>query len=301
MQSGPARLSGANLRCKAWRHALALLLLLGGFAYFGSVFDGPSRALGYALSATLRRDPSGLQGLAPSAPRDDPNARAATGSCECYDAVVERDGRAVNEVRLVPWQSPVRTGLPTMKVWERRKTLAETEGGAAEKGGAAVGLTGSIPVVFSQGENKLETMASPGDPLKDVAAQAGQYIKYKCGKGECGTCQVRVNGEWVKTCVSRVPAYVEGGGNFDVWVRPSMAKSKKASSFFSVRSFFDGFKNNLLGMVGFAVQGKKSKQVFNERMQREADLKAAVAAKKLAKKGLEIPAKTSPGGKAKTR
>ena len=65
----------------------------------GEVFGGPSRALGYALSAALRRDPSGLQGLAPSAPRDEPNARAATGSCECYDAVVERDGRAVNEVR----------------------------------------------------------------------------------------------------------------------------------------------------------------------------------------------------------
>ena len=39
MQSGPTRLSGANFRCKAWRHALALLLL-GGFAYFGSVRFG---------------------------------------------------------------------------------------------------------------------------------------------------------------------------------------------------------------------------------------------------------------------
>ena len=33
------------------------------------------------------------------------------------------------------------------------------------------------------------------------------------------------------------------------------------------------------------VQGKKSKQAFNERMQREADLKAAVAAKKARQRG----------------
>merc|ERR1719482_2291085 len=153
-------------------------------------------------------------------------------------------------------QRPVQV---VMKDWSKRRTLAETEGGATDKGAEAVGLTGTIPVEFSQGNDTLSTMAIAGQPLSEVAAQAGQYIKYKCGKGECGTCQVRVNGEWVKTCVSRVPAYVEGGGNFDVWVRPSMAKSKKASRFFSVRSFFDGFKNNVLGMVGFVVQGKKSK------------------------------------------
>ena len=38
-----------------------------------------------------------------------------------------------------------------MKDWSRRKTLAETEGGAGTKGAAAVGLTGTIPVVFEQG------------------------------------------------------------------------------------------------------------------------------------------------------
>ena len=43
-----------------------------------------------------------------------------------------------------------------------------------------------------------------------VAAQAGQYIKYKCGKGECGTCEVRVDGKWIRTCSVQVP-FVEKG------------------------------------------------------------------------------------------
>lgn len=40
-----------------------------------------------------------------------------------------------------------------MKDWSRRKTLAETEGGVGKKGAAAVGLTGTIPVVFEQGSS----------------------------------------------------------------------------------------------------------------------------------------------------
>ena len=110
-----------------------------------------------------------------------------------------------------------------MKDWSRRKTLAEIEGGAGTKGAAAVGLVGTIPVVFEQGaifaatnstsdackyslshcvtklsfvstktsgNETTRTMAIAGQPLKEVAAQAGQYIKYQCGKGECGTCEV---------------------------------------------------------------------------------------------------------------
>ena len=36
-----------------------------------------------------------------------------------------------------------------------------------------------------------------------VAAQSGQYIKYQCKKGQCGTCEVRVDGKWIRTCVSQ--------------------------------------------------------------------------------------------------
>ena len=108
-------------------------------------------------------------------------------------------------------------------------------GGVEQQGAAAVGLTGNIPVKFSQGNDTLSTMAIVGQPLGDVAAQAGQYIKYKCRKGECGTCEVRVDGKWIRTCTATVP-YVDKGQDYNVFVRPSMVpKGKKSSRFFSFR------------------------------------------------------------------
>ena len=116
----------------------------------------------------------------------------------------------------------------------------------------------------------MSTMAFAGQPLKEVAAQAGQYIKYQCGKGECGTCevcvfparhctlwatrfarrpvarllshsfvrccrQVRVDGNWIRTCSVKVP-FVPKGEQYSVYVRPSMVpKGKKSSRFFSFR------------------------------------------------------------------
>ena len=65
------------------------------------------------------------------------------------------------------------------------QTLADVAGGLTDKGGSAVGLVGTIPVIFEQGNETRKTMALAGQPLSEVAAQAGQYIKYKCGKGEC--------------------------------------------------------------------------------------------------------------------
>ena len=37
-----------------------------------------------------------------------------------------------------------------------------------------------------------------------------------------------------------------------------MVKGKKSSRFFSVRSFFDGFKNNILGQAGSANRSRES-------------------------------------------
>ena len=108
--------------------------------------------------------------------------------------------------------------------WLSRQTLSETVGGAGEQGAQAVGLTGTIAVEFSQGNDTVATKAYVGQPLSEVcvawrslralvgigrpglaqvAAQAGQYIKYKCRKGECGTCEVRVDGKWIRTCSSQ--------------------------------------------------------------------------------------------------
>ena len=163
-----------------------------------------------------------------------------------------------------------------MKDWSRRQTLAEKEGGDG------AGLDGTIPVVFEQGNETLRTMAQVGQPLSAVAAQAGQAIKYKCRKGECGTCEVRVNGQWLRTCVSTVP-YMDKGDEFKVFVRPSMAKVKKSTRFFSFTSFIAGFRNNLLGMLGFVRDGRKSGGAFKDRIDAEAELARKVAERKAAK------------------
>jgi hypothetical protein len=39
-----------------------------------------------------------------------------------------------------------------------------------------------------------------------------------------------------------------------------MLKPTKSSRFFSIKSFYAGFKNNLLGMVGFAKEGPLSRK-----------------------------------------
>lgn len=122
-----------------------------------------------------------------------------------------------------------------MPMCMRLQTLADLEGGVTDKGAEAVGLIGTIPVDFSQGNDTLSTMAIVGQPLMDVAAQAGQYIKYKCKKGECGTCEVRVDGQWIRTCTAKIP-YIEDGKRYAVHIRPSMVpKGKKSSKFFSFR------------------------------------------------------------------
>ena len=164
------------------------------------------------------------------------------------------------------------------------QTLAESNGvdvsdASAVGYASAVGLEGTIPVVFSHGNETISTMAIVGQPLSEVASQAGQYIKYKCGKGECGTCEVRVDGKWIRTCSTKVPALTPGVP-YEVFVRASMVQTKKASRFFSIRSFIAGFRNNLLGMVGFVREGRKSQNRFEERMDDERRIMELAAAKK---------------------
>jgi len=169
-----------------------------------------------------------------------------------------------------------------MKDWSKRKTLAETTGGASDRGAAAVGLVGTIPVEFTQGNDTVSTMAFVGQPLSEVAAQAGQFIKYKCRKGECGTCAVRVDGEWIRTCTVKVP-HVADGETYSVHVRGSMKKSKKSARFYSFRSIVAGWKNNVLGMVGFVREGRKSQANFNDRLDMEAKIIAEAKARKAAR------------------
>lgn len=185
---------------------------------------------------------------------------------------------------LAPRPTGQRCSCPVMKDWSRRSTLAETTGGASDLGTDSVGLAGQIAVQFNQGDNVIKTVATAGQPLSSVAAQAGQVIRYKCRKGECGTCAVRIDGQWVRTCVARVPQ-LEAGKLYNITVRPSMANSKKSSAFFSFKSFIAGAKNNILGMVGFVKEGfgSNEKSKFDDRISWEDDLDNRVKIRKAAK------------------
>merc|ERR1711935_930797 len=100
-------------------------------------------------------------------------------------------------------------------------------------------------------------MAFAGQELSAVAAQSGQYIKYQCKKGQCGTYKVQV--------------------------KSSMKVAKTSSRFYSFRSIFAGMSNNIRGMVGFVREGRKSQNRFEERIGGEEELMKLVAEKKAAK------------------
>jgi hypothetical protein len=69
-------------------------------------------------------------------------------------------------------RSSTSTMQATKKKWTKQRTLADASGeGVGSLGAAAVGLKGSIPVKFKQGETELTTMALVGQPLSDVATQ----------------------------------------------------------------------------------------------------------------------------------
>ena len=162
------------------------------------------------------------------------------------------------------------------------QTLAETTGGASDHGEAGVGLIGDVPVTFTQNNETISTKAIVGQPLSEVASQCGQYIKYQCRKGECGTCEVRVDGQWIRTCVTKVPPVAKGEA-FEVHVRGSMIKTAKASRFYSLKSIISGAKNNLLGMVGFVREGRRSGDNFKHRIDSEKELLEKVKARKAAR------------------
>ena len=53
--------------------------------------------------------------------------------------------------------------------WKKKNTLAEEYGSIDDFGFEKVGLKGSIPVVFKQGNATRTSMAWTGQPIKDVA------------------------------------------------------------------------------------------------------------------------------------
>tara|TARA_B100000941_G_C28289238_1_gene440639 strand:- start:417 stop:662 length:246 start_codon:yes stop_codon:yes gene_type:complete len=52
--------------------------------------------------------------------------------------------------------------------------------------------------------NDIETYASEGDDWFSIANKAGLEIPTGCLTGSCGACEIDVNGETVRACISNV-------------------------------------------------------------------------------------------------
>jgi len=175
--------------------------------------------------------------------------------------------------------------------WKKLKTLAEEAGDVSP---IDKGLSGTVQIVFQQGDNKITTLANPGDPLRAVAANAGQFIQYGCGKGDCGTCQSRCNGQWIKPCVAVVPGDLAEGEEMVIEVKKVKNKARSSGKFYSVRSFFMGFYNNVLGMFAFVKTRGAAKKNYNERLEYEDLIAKRTAEKKAAKAREEAEKRISP-------
>jgi len=185
------------------------------------------------------------------------------------------------------------TEVPTKKKagyvpkWKKKATLAEESAGLSVQD---KGLVGAVPIKFQMGKGEsatfVETAAMPGQPLKLVASQAGQFIKYGCGKGECGSCESLCNGAYVRPCVALVPSDLEldaATGMYEtmvIEVKGTKAKVVSSGKFYSAKSFIMGFWNNLLGMGGLVRDRRKAKKNYQERISNEDRIKELTAEKK---------------------
>ena len=52
--------------------------------------------------------------------------------------------------------------------------------------------------------NNIETFASEGDDWFSIAEKVGLEIPTGCLTGSCGACEIDVNGETVRACISNV-------------------------------------------------------------------------------------------------
>jgi len=173
--------------------------------------------------------------------------------------------------------------------WKKLATLSDDDG----TGGLSheeKGLAGAVPITFQMGKGKkasfIETTAMPGQPLKLVASQAGQYIQYGCGKGECGTCESMCNGKKLRPCVDVVPLDLEPAADTGAYapmviqVKGTRAKVVSSGKFYSAKSFLMGFWNNLLGMGGLVRDRRAAKKNWQDRMSNEDDIIRLTAEKK---------------------
>ena len=178
-----------------------------------------------------------------------------------------------------PLRMALKVGKNYTPKWKKKATLAEQENDSVPQD---KGIVGTVPVVFQSGESSISTTASPGDPIRAVASQAGQFIKYGCGKGDCGTCQAMCNGKFIRPCIAVVPELAEGE-KYVIEVKEVKNKGRSSGKFYSVRSFFMGFYNNVLGMIGMVTTRRAAKKNFSDRIEYE-DMVAKKTAERKAEK-----------------
>ena len=58
-------------------------------------------------------------------------------------------------------------------------------------------------------QNDIEIYASEGDDWFSIAEKAGLEIPTGCLTGSCGACEIDVNGETVRACITNIK---KGGG-----------------------------------------------------------------------------------------
>ena len=57
--------------------------------------------------------------------------------------------------------------------------------------------------------NNIETYASEGDDWFSTADKAGFQIPTGCLTGSCGACEIDVNGETIRACISNIKSKKE--------------------------------------------------------------------------------------------
>ena len=60
------------------------------------------------------------------------------------------------------------------------------------------------PKIKVTGPNNIETYASEGDDWFSIAENIGLEIPTGCLTGSCGACEIDVNGETVRPCISKI-------------------------------------------------------------------------------------------------
>ena len=116
----------------------------------------------------------------------------------------------------------------------------------------------------------------------------GERVSAFCHEGSHYWFVNSVNGQWVRPCQALVPAELSGTGeSYTVQVKEVKSKAKSSGKFYSIKSFFMGFWNNLLGMVGFVKYRRAAKKNWQERVEYEELIRQKTLEKKRAREAMK--------------